>query len=126
MPTRLQIYRRIADIRNEEDALDVTDELIDRFGDPPSTVSGLIRISLIRAKAVKVDIYEISIEGNRLVFKLSDCNMDTMFKLRHKNGERFTLHNKNDKIYFSVTVTSKDDKLQLIDEIIDTAVKEEK
>ncbi len=126
MPTRLQIYRRIADIRNEEDALDVTDELIDRFGDPPSTVSGLIKISLIRAKAVKVDIYEISIEGNRLVFKLSDCNMDTMFKLRHKYGERFTLHNKNDKIYFSVTVTSKDDKLQLIDEIIDTAVKEEK
>ena len=28
---RLEIYRRIADIRTREDALDVTDELIDRF-----------------------------------------------------------------------------------------------
>ena len=29
---RLEIYRRIADVRTRDDALDVTDELIDRFG----------------------------------------------------------------------------------------------
>ena len=40
---RLEMYRRIADIRSEEDALDVTDELIDRYGDPPKSVEGLSR-----------------------------------------------------------------------------------
>ena len=29
---RLEIYRRISDIRDQDDAMDVLDELIDRFG----------------------------------------------------------------------------------------------
>ena len=33
---RLEVYRRIADIRSQEDSLDVYDELIDRFGEPPA------------------------------------------------------------------------------------------
>lgn len=32
---RLDVYRRIADIRNKEDSLDVKDELKDRFGEIP-------------------------------------------------------------------------------------------
>ena len=42
---RLEVYRRIADIRTREDALDVTDELIDRFGEPPETRQGPDRSS---------------------------------------------------------------------------------
>ena len=45
---RLEIYRRIADVRTRDDALDVTDELIDRFGEPPQSVNGLIEIALLR------------------------------------------------------------------------------
>ena len=32
---RLEIYRRISDIRSQDDAMDVLDELIDRFGSLP-------------------------------------------------------------------------------------------
>lgn len=56
---RLEIYRRIADIRTDNDASDVIDELIDRFGDVPKAVSGLINIALVRSKAEKLGIYEI-------------------------------------------------------------------
>ena len=48
---RLEMYRRIADIKNSEDASDVLDEMIDRFGDPPKTVQGLVDVALVRSAA---------------------------------------------------------------------------
>lgn len=56
---RLDVYRRIADIRTKEDSLDVIDELTDRFGKIPNSVMGLIDIALIRNKANAIGIYEI-------------------------------------------------------------------
>ncbi|MDD6175173.1 MAG: transcription-repair coupling factor, partial [Firmicutes bacterium] len=56
---RLDIYRRIADIRSEEDAADVVDEIIDRFGDPPASVTGLVDVALLRNTARSLGIYEI-------------------------------------------------------------------
>ena len=59
IPQRLAIYRRIASIRCESDAEDVTDELIDLYGDIPDNVNGLITVALIRNSAMKHKIYEI-------------------------------------------------------------------
>ncbi len=56
---RLDVYRRIADIRSPEDSMDVKDELVDRFGKIPESVIGLIDIALIRNKANEMGIYEI-------------------------------------------------------------------
>ncbi len=56
---RLEIYRRISEIRTEEDVSDVTDELIDRFGEPPESVLGLLTIALIRSRAEACGVYEI-------------------------------------------------------------------
>lgn len=60
---RLEIYRRIADIRNEEDMSDVLDELIDRFGDPPQAVKSLVDVALVRNTAARLGIREISQRG---------------------------------------------------------------
>ena len=46
---RIDVYKKIAAIQNQDDAFDVTDELIDRFGDPPAAVQGLIDVALVRA-----------------------------------------------------------------------------
>lgn len=43
---RLDVYRRIADIRNKEDSLDVKDELKDRFGEFPNLCSDLLILRL--------------------------------------------------------------------------------
>ena len=56
---RLEIYRRIADIRTMEDSLDVYDELIDRFGEPPVAIQGLIDIALLRNMAASAGITEV-------------------------------------------------------------------
>jgi transcription-repair coupling factor (superfamily II helicase) len=57
---RLDVYRRIADIKSYEDSSDVVDELIDRFGEPPAPVMNLIMISRIRYKATSLGIAKIS------------------------------------------------------------------
>lgn len=49
--TRIEIYKSIAGMENDEDMMDVTDELIDRFGDPPNEVMRLMQISRIRHSA---------------------------------------------------------------------------
>lgn len=68
---KLEIYKRIALISDDEGELQITDELIDRFGEPPKSVINLIHISRLRELAhrtfigkihqnndtVKVDIY---------------------------------------------------------------------
>ena len=66
---RLDIYHRIADIRSESDADDVVDELIDRFGDPPESVTGLVDVALLRNRASALGITEIrQTAGNMLLY----------------------------------------------------------
>ncbi len=60
---RLEVYRRIADIRSHEDSLDVYDELIDRFGEPPAAVCGLIDVALLRNMAADQGFFEIKQQG---------------------------------------------------------------
>lgn len=69
---RLDVYRKISDIRTKDDALDVTDELIDRFGEIPKTVLGLIDIALIRNSAMKNGVYEIKQNANGILLYIDD------------------------------------------------------
>ena len=119
VPQRLQIYRRIADIKTKEDALDVTDELIDRFGDPPESVLGLIKISTIRGKAAKNNIYEITIEGDRIVFKSDNLDMDRVYKAATHYSGRFTVSAGNGRPYISVKLLKDENKLSLIERVLD-------
>jgi len=58
--SRIEMYKRIAAIENDEDAADVTDELADRFGPLPQCVATLAAVSLIRIKASALGFYEVS------------------------------------------------------------------
>lgn len=72
LSNRLDAYRRIADIRSPEDSRDVIDELVDRYGDVPSSVMGLIDIALVRNRAAAMGIYEIRQNDTSLMLYLSD------------------------------------------------------
>lgn len=69
---RIFMYKRIASIETGEDAMDVIDELIDRFGEPPASVKGLVDVALLRAYAAKLGIYEIKQEKDSIVAYLND------------------------------------------------------
>ena len=73
---RLEVYRKIAQIQDQEDALDVTDELIDRFGEPPEAVKGLVDIALLRNTASELGITEIKQQGEALLLYKSQLDME--------------------------------------------------
>ena len=56
---RMDLYRRMAAIRTEEESEELLDEIVDRFGDPPKGVLNLVAIALLRAKAAGVGISKI-------------------------------------------------------------------
>ena len=78
---RMDIYRRIALIRTEEQADDLTDELIDRFGDPPPGVNTLIQVALLRGEAGRAGITDISQKNGRLIFVMKDLDVQTLLDL---------------------------------------------
>ncbi len=78
---RMDLYRRIALIRTEEEADDLTDELIDRFGDPPSSVNSLIHVALLRGEATGAGIADISQKSGFIRFVLTDFDMARVSEL---------------------------------------------
>ena len=78
---RMDLYRRIAAIRSEADADDVTDELIDRYGDPPRTVNNLISVALLRADAARNGISQIDQKGANLNFYLDQFDLQRVSAL---------------------------------------------
>ena len=72
---RMDLYRRIAMIRTEEEADDLTDEMIDRFGEPPASVNSLVHVALLRGEAEEAGISEISQKSGFLFFTLIEFDM---------------------------------------------------
>jgi transcription-repair coupling factor (superfamily II helicase) len=68
---RMDLYRRMAAIRTQEDADDLLDEIVDRYGDPPKGVMNLISVALLRAKAAAAGITEIAQKEDALLFTLA-------------------------------------------------------
>ena len=78
---RMDLYRRMAAIRCQEDADDLLDEIVDRYGEPPKGVLNLVEIALLRANARKVSITDIKQKANELYFTLSNMNFDAVGQL---------------------------------------------
>ena len=78
---RMDVYRRIALIRTEAEADDLTDELIDRFGDPPPGVNALIHVALLRGEAGRAGITDIAQKQGYLRFTVEDFNMEKVSAL---------------------------------------------
>ena len=89
---RIDVYKKIAGIQTEEDAIDVTDELIDRFGEPPEAVKGLIDVALIRNIAAKNSIYEISQKNDCIVFYPTQLDLKKMSSLSAFLRSRVTIN----------------------------------
>ena len=73
---RMDLYRRIAAIRDESEADDLVDELIDRYGEPPRTVNNLISVALLRAAASQAGVTDIAQKKGQLVFTLDQFNLE--------------------------------------------------
>ena len=58
---KLDIYKRISSIENEDEYMDMQDELMDRFGEIPRAVENLLRIAALKGLAHSVFVTEVLI-----------------------------------------------------------------
>ena len=98
---RIEMYRHISDIQTDSDVSDVTDELIDRFGEIPSSVLNLIDIALIRSLARSHHIYEIKQNNNSLFLYQQKIDLQFVSELTTKNMYK-VLVNASSKPYISI------------------------
>ena len=116
LSARLGIYKRIANIRTDEDVSDVIDELCDRFGEPPEAVMGLIDIAILRSKAANAKIAEITGNGNTAVLHINSIEPETVHKLTDYFGNRFML-NATGKPVYTVRLNKGQKMSQLVSEL---------
>ena len=90
---RMDLYRRMAAIRCQEDADDLLDEIIDRYGDPPKGVLNLIDVALLRAKAQEAGIQDIRQKAGDVLFTLVNLDFEAVSLLcadpEYKNRIQF-------------------------------------
>jgi transcription-repair coupling factor (superfamily II helicase) len=90
---RMDLYRRMAAIREQSDADDLLDEIIDRYGDPPKGVLNLIDIALLRANARKAHIVDIKQKAGEVLFTMTHLDLEAISQLcaepEYKNRVQF-------------------------------------
>ena len=89
---RISCYKRIALIRNDDDAYDVTDELIDRYGELPKPVEGLIEVAGIRNLAKSLGITEIIQGKEGISFYTESPDMNSIGRLNSEMEGRISLN----------------------------------
>ncbi len=105
---RLEIYRRIADIRDHEDAADVIDELIDRFGEPPRSVQGLVDVALLRNMATRAGLAEVKQQQTTLLLYPQSLDMQQVSRLVGGMKKGQVLFSAGSRPYISVRLLNQE------------------
>ena len=115
---RIEVYKKIASIKSVDDKMEVLDELIDRFSDPPESVLGLMEIALLRGLATKCFVYEIKETGQNLLFYINDIDMEKVSELIARMPGRILVGG-GVKPYISVKKGKEKSALELIRQVLE-------
>ncbi len=88
---RMALYKKIAMIDNKYDMEDITDELFDRFGNPPKAAMNLLQIALIRAYAIKCGITRVEQTESEIHIFPTSFDWDIWSDLSKKYGGRIKI-----------------------------------
>ena len=83
---RMALYKKIALIASVEDLEDVTDELVDRFGEPPRPTRNLLRVALIHSLGIKCRFTAIRQDGNEVHIYPQKFDLDAWTELSDTFG----------------------------------------
>lgn len=120
LKARLEAYRRIASIITVEDSEDVIDEFVDRYGEPPKSVMGLIDVALVRNGAARMGIKEITQRGNNLIFYVTEnASVDSIMNLTKKFAGRI-LVNGSEGGYIQLALGKNEKPLQMMKAVVET------
>ena len=95
----------------------IPDELIDRYGDPPPSVSDLVNVSLVRVQAAAVGVYEVTQKKDTLVLNLETLDLAMIRGLLQAFNGRVTA-GAGTKPYLSVVLQPDEKPLELLQNIL--------
>ena len=77
--TRVEMYKKIASVKTDDDRNDLIDELIDRFGDPNRPVMNLIEIAQMKNLCGRLGIDLVNLKGDKIHMRFSiSADIDLM------------------------------------------------
>ena len=129
---RLSMYKKIATIKSEDDYMDMADELMDRYGDMPQSVTTLLLVARLRAVAHEAYVTDIAITARMATLTMyKNARLDaTKFasivgeyhgRLIVKNGEtmKLELHDETKSPRHSVIEAStRGSATKMLDEVM--------
>jgi len=65
---RLEMYKRLAAVRTDDEVIEVRDELVDRYGEPPPPVASLLEVARLRVRVREARLSEVNVAGSFVRF----------------------------------------------------------
>lgn len=117
---KLDIYKRIAGIEAEEEAQEMLEELIDRFAEPPKSVTNLLRIACLKARAHRLYIREVTQKGEELKLVMYERAKIDPGKIPELIGANtpalsFTADSKNPYFTYRTNINSREKSGDILD-----------
>ncbi len=109
---KLDIYKRITGVETQDEADEMLEELIDRFGEPPKAVLNLLRIACLKAKAHEAFVQEIVQRGEEVKFVMYEKAQIDVSKIPElleglSPALKFVADSKNPYFIYQTNVNSK-------------------
>lgn len=100
---KIDMYKRFHGVSSEADMDDLTDELIDRFGDYPAEVERLLLVSTLKMVAKRERVESITEKGKKTELiveaeRSQRIDGSKLFELANKYGRNVQLGTMNDKL----------------------------
>ena len=109
---KIEIYQRLAVIKNSAELRDLTDEIIDRFGDMPETFINLLQITKIKILATSLNIQSVQEKNSGVEFIFNEdakISPKNFIELKNLFKSRFRDNPSEGKIFIKI-----DDKKNLL------------
>ncbi|SET22712.1 transcription-repair coupling factor [Natronincola peptidivorans] len=114
---KIEIYKKIASIRNQEDMYAIEEEIEDRFGDLPESVRNLLLISYIKAMAKNLKVEAITQKQSNIRIQFKDATVlkpENIAEVMEQYHRKIAIHGGNPP-HFVYKIQNKDQYRILMD-----------
>jgi transcription-repair coupling factor (superfamily II helicase) len=124
---RLEMYKRLSEVRSDEDVALLREEMLDRYGEPPAQVDRLLEVARFRGRVRQAGLTEVTAQGKYVRFApvdLPDSAVVRLQRLHPKSVVKTTVRTM--LVPRPSSVTLRDEELlawarKVIDTVIDPA-----
>jgi transcription-repair coupling factor (superfamily II helicase) len=123
---RMDIYKKIAHIENDEDYKDVLDEMTDRFGKIPKSAETLARCALVKAYASKAKIKKVEQMRDQIRFYPDKIDLGTLYLMSKVDASKIKIMGVGKNPYICLMTKSGDHLLTGATEVLKTYLEKSK